>query len=153
MYPQNGFNQPQQMMPVGNYPQNFPANSAVPNPQYSPMRSIGANLAMPSMIQGRMIQDISEVQPSEVPMDGSVSLFPRSDYTAIFAKIWDQNGNIQTFKFVPEVEVMPEPEVDTSFRDEVIGRLENIESIIKRNNGYHRRKNYNKQSKEENDNE
>lgn len=155
MYPANNFNQPQQIVPAGNYPAFQPMGS---QPQFAPgpMRTVGDTLAtmnrMPQMLPGRMVANISEVQPSEVPMDGSVSIFPQSDYSAIYAKIWDQNGNIQTFKFVPEVEVVAEPESDSSFRDIVIERLDNIETMIKRNNNYHKRKNYQKQPKE-NDNE
>lgn len=35
-------------------------------------------------------------------MDGSVSLFPQNDYSAIYAKTWTKDGTIATVKYVPE---------------------------------------------------
>ncbi len=62
------------------------------------------NYQRPPQISGRMIGNISEVVPNEVPMDGSVSFFPQSDYSCIYAKKWNTDGTIQTVKFVPVVE-------------------------------------------------
>lgn len=55
-------------------------------------------------IAGRMVGNVSEIVPNEVPMDGSVSFFPQSDYSCIYAKKWNTDGTIQTVKFVPAVD-------------------------------------------------
>ena len=39
--------------------------------------------------------------PNDVIMDGSISLFPLSDYSAIIAKQWNANGTISTIKYIP----------------------------------------------------
>lgn len=154
MYPNN------QMVPSGNAFMNQQPVQLTSNPvDYSNMRSIGANLQMMNqqpmqqapMIQGRIIKDISEVQPNETPMDGSVRVFPTEDFTAIYAKTWDYNGNLLTYKFVPEIEVVDdEIEVGSTGYNAIMKRLDGIETLIKRNNYRGNRKNYNKKPKEEN---
>lgn len=57
---------------------------------------------MPAMIPGRLVANADEITPQEVPMDGSVSLFPQNDYSCIYAKTWTKEGTIATLKFVPE---------------------------------------------------
>ena len=57
---------------------------------------------MPAMIPGRLVANADEITPQEVPMDGSVSLFPQNDYSCIYAKTWTKEGTIATMKFVPE---------------------------------------------------
>lgn len=57
---------------------------------------------IPAMIPGRLVANADEITPQEVPMDGSVSLFPQNDYSCIYAKTWTKEGTIATMKFVPE---------------------------------------------------
>lgn len=52
---------------------------------------------------GRHIQDISEIKPIEVPMDGTATYFPTVDGSAIYLKYWDQDGQIKGIRYVPEV--------------------------------------------------
>ena len=53
-------------------------------------------------IPGRLVNNLDEITPQEVPMDGSVSLFPQNDYSAIYAKTWTKDGTIATVKYVPQ---------------------------------------------------
>lgn len=88
-------------------------------------------------IFGRMIGNVSEIVPNEVPMDGSVSFFPQSDYSCIYAKKWNTDGTIQTIKFVPVVDDNP---TETSINDfntalasdisDISNRLEKIEKLL-----------------------
>ena len=48
-------------------------------------------------IPGRLVNNLDEITPQEVPMDGSVSLFPQNDYSAIYAKTWTKDGTILKF--------------------------------------------------------
>lgn len=57
---------------------------------------------MPATLPGRLVANADEITPQEVPMDGSVSLFPQNDYSCIYAKTWTKEGTIATVKFVPE---------------------------------------------------
>lgn len=63
--------------------------------------------SMPAMIPGRLVANADEITPQEVPMDGSVSLFPQNDYSAIYAKTWTKDGTIATMKFIPEQSQAP----------------------------------------------
>lgn len=88
----------------------------------------------PPSIRGRMISDISEVVPKEVPMDGSVSLFPIRDYSCIYAKQWGADGMIKTQKFIPSVETQTVNEREVNpvdiLRSEVMSRLDDIQGMI-----------------------
>lgn len=77
---QNIFMKPQLMM----YEQSFPAVPGVS----------GVQVAMPRTIPGRMIYSPDEIMPQEVPMDGSVSLFPMHDWSCVYGKWWTSNGQI-----------------------------------------------------------
>ena len=45
-------------------------------------------------IPGRLVNNLDEITPQEVPMDGSVSLFPTNDFSAIYAKTWTKDDTI-----------------------------------------------------------
>lgn len=55
-------------------------------------------------INGRIIDDISTVTANEVSMDGSLSVFPTRDLSAIYCRQWQNDGTIKTVKFIPFVE-------------------------------------------------
>lgn len=57
--------------------------------------------ASPSVC-GRVISNPDSIAPQEVPMDGSISVFPMQDNSAIFVKRWNADGTIKTIKFVPD---------------------------------------------------
>lgn len=87
---------------------------------------------VPSSIPGRIIQNPMEITPEEVPMNGTVSLFPSTDYSYIIAKQWNQNGTIDTLRFVPEPQVVNQEtatELDP-FKKEVIDRLDKLENLL-----------------------
>lgn len=68
--------------------------------------SIGQNQQTPNTPQsifGHIVNNESEIKPNEVPMDGSIALFPLSDFTSIIAKQWSQDGTIKTLKFILDV--------------------------------------------------
>ena len=111
---------PQMMQPYQSMPyQPTPAIPQQPQPQTS----------IPT-VRGRIISREEEITPNEVVMDGQVSLFPLADYSCIVAKLWDSNGQMQTFKFVPLVEQTVEQEVENK-SDMILGRLDEIENLLK----------------------
>ena len=61
------------------------------------------------VLPGRVVNNLDEITPQEVPMDGSVSLFPQQDYSAIYAKTWTKDEAITTVeqKEVETLEVIP----------------------------------------------
>lgn len=58
-------------------------------------------------INGYMVRDLSDIAPRDVPMDGTVSWFPQSDFSCIWARMWNKDGQLMTFKFVEEVPNIP----------------------------------------------
>ena len=112
---QNSFMQPQPTM----YGQGFPAGPGVS----------GVQAARPRTIPGRMIYSPDEIMPQEVPMDGSVSLFPMHDWSCVYGKWWTSNGQIQTVKFVLE---QPKKQIDESAvsLSDISARLEKVERYL-----------------------
>lgn len=112
---QNSFMQPQPTM----YGQGFPAVPGVS----------GVQTVSPRTIPGRMIYSPDEIVPQEVPMDGSVSLFPMHDWSCVYGKWWTSNGQIQTVKFVLE---SPKKEIDESAASlsDISARLEKVERYL-----------------------
>ena len=77
---------------------------------------------------GRTVRSAQDVTPQEVPMDGTLALFPLADGTAIIGKRWTPEGTISEVRYVPEV---PEPRQEApSFESTVLDRLSGIERAI-----------------------
>ena len=105
-------------------------------------------------IPGRLVNNLDEITPQEVPMDGSVSLFPQQDYSAIYAKTWTKDGTIATVKFVPEHPQMEPQKSPLEERlDRIDQRFDKLEKMLSNRNKS--RKPYNKinQAKEEQTND
>ncbi len=109
-------------------------------PPVSPLQQF-SNYNQPSVkrVPARIINDPKEIMPNEVPMDGSVSLFPTADYSCVYAKAWNANGMIDTVKYVPE---KPETQNTPQSQDvlsAILARLDNIERTLnKRNKPYNK---------------
>lgn len=133
----NGF------QPVNNMQQFYSGqyNSNVLNPQYgypygtmqtmpNPQPNNRMNQPQRIQINGRLVNSDNEIMPQEIPMDGSVSLFPAADYSCIYAKSWTANGTIQTVKFIPAVEIPDTAPAKEEPYAPVMERLNNIEGMI-----------------------
>lgn len=86
-----------------------------------------------SMLYGRVVNSPNDITPNEVPMDGSVSLFPSSDYSCILAKTWNKDGTIQTVKFIPEVnpdQVTLDQASQENTMDTILKKLDAIEKKL-----------------------
>lgn len=105
---------------TGGYNRTAYAYQQIPQQQnnYSSQRNV---------LYGRFVNSIEEITPNEVPMDGSISIFPRNDYAEIYVKTWDTNGTIKTFTFVPQQTI---EEKELNINDIVLERLDNIEKLL-----------------------
>lgn len=132
---QFGFN-PGQYNTQPNYNQPFAMNYGAPAPQNYYQTSCPPQYPQRSFIEGRMVQNINEVVPNDVKMDGSCSFFPVNDGSAIFAMRWSQDGSrIEQVKYIPE-QTNQNPEAKT-FEQLVMERLDSLEDIIRNQNRYH----------------
>ena len=143
-----------------NAPQNYYAPQTMyPNMMQQPslpMNAVYNSQAKPAIPQiakplsGRIVNSDSEITPNEVVMDGSISLFPQSDYSCIFAKQWGPDGTIQTVRYIPEV-VEPETVAEATSGinlSNIMDRLDEIETLLKKQNKpYNNRKLYNNYKK------
>lgn len=138
-------------------PYAFPANPAMPAympntvptnvPQMQPQQGYSTPTPqfVPAPIHGHTIRDDSvEIPPNDVPMDGTVSLFPTEDYSCIFAKHWNKDGKITTTKFVPvpmDEDYTPTP----GFEDEMRSRMDELKQLIQQDRrSYNKKPNYNR---------
>lgn len=145
------YNNPMPSPYQNNIPFPSPYQTNIPMPQYTPMpnQTPQQSQFVPVQIHGHTIKDENtEIAPNDVPMDGTVSLFPTENYSCIFAKHWNKDGKITTTKFVPvpmDEDYIPTP----GFEDEMRSRMDELKTLIQQNNGHsyaQQNRNYNKKS-------
>ena len=130
-----------------NIPLYSPYQPSITMPHYTPMPNQTPQQPqfVPVQIHGHTIEDENtEIAPNDVPMDGTVSLFPTENYSCIFAKHWNKDGKITTTKFVPvpmDEDYVPTP----GFEDEMRSRMDELKTLIQQNrNSYNKKSNYNR---------
>ena len=113
--------------PGGWQPQNYNPNGYSP---FAPTTYQGVQRPQASsFIPGRTINTPDDIMPQEVPMDGSVSLFPTNDFSAIYAKTWTKDGTIATMKFIPEKqETAPTPNLLEEKINKIDKRISSLEN-------------------------
>lgn len=134
-------------MPIGNYGEvmNPPRNNFGPNavPTY-PSNGVPMSMTQPNArlqdqfrqivpVNGYMVRDLSDIKPRDVPMDGSVSWFPQEDFTCIWARMWNKDGQLMTFKFVEEVPNVPaqnQVNQPDEFQATLMSRLDALQASI-----------------------
>lgn len=127
-----------------NNPWNNFRNNGAPfyNDTYRPMNgydNYNRNNTAP-LLSGRLVNSLDEITPQEVPMDGSVSLFPKNDYSAIYAKTWTKDGTIATVKYVPEPNQTAPQKTSLETRlDKIDQRFDKLERMLARNNKPYRK--------------
>lgn len=94
---------PYQIPQANNYmPQYQPYQQA-----YNPMQNIQRfqQPQQPEQMQqgifGKVVQSQDSIVANDVPMNGSVAFFPKSDLSEIYAKQWSADGTISTMVFKP----------------------------------------------------
>lgn len=75
-------------------------------PAYNPMQNIQRfQQPQPDQMQqgifGKVVQSQDSIVANDVPMNGSVAFFPKSDLSEIYAKQWSADGTISTMVFKP----------------------------------------------------
>ena len=74
-----------------------------PTPTYIP-NSTFMNNVQPSLINGRSVNSVEEITAGEVPLNGSLAVFPKSDGSMIYVKSTNGNGTIDTKCYIPAPE-------------------------------------------------
>lgn len=126
-YTNPNYGNPNYYTPQGMLTANTPTYGYVN--QYSGPQAV-PQYQQPAAIRGRVVKDQSEILPNEIPMDGTISFFPKADGTEIYGKAWTSNGTIQNFKFV-KVEENQNGSVSTpSTEDLILEKLNKIENVL-----------------------
>ena len=121
------------------------ANPALPNGTYQQpgptLQSMNQSQITP--VFGKWIDSPSEIAPKDVPMDGTVALFPSRKGDVIYAKAWDSNGAIATIEFHP-VRNSDQASTQSSEYGAIMEKLSRIEERLQapvaQNNRYNQRK-------------
>ena len=61
-------------------------------------------MQMPVGLNGKIVDSMEQITANDVPMDGSVAIFPKKDMSEIYLKSWTTNGTIATVVFRPVME-------------------------------------------------
>ena len=121
-YPYQGY------MPNYNpYQQNYQQNYQQTIPQQN-------TVIQPQGIAGKMVNDFSEVNVNDVPMDGRFALFAKNDMSEIQVKAWNSQGQIDTITFSQNnVTKVTKPTMEQrldDFMSEISERMERMENAI-----------------------
>ncbi len=86
------------------------------------------------VLPGHLVNDISEVQINEVPMDGSYNVFPLRDLSAIYLKFWDNDGRFKTRRYVlvDDTQSQNVENQNQTQMDEVMSKITSLESMVKK---------------------
>lgn len=136
------------------YPTTYPA-------PYMPNSTYPANI-QPSLINGRSVNSVEEITAGEVPLNGSLAVFPKTDGSMIYVKSTNGNGTIDTKYYIPAPEGFVEnPGSSTEESEPVISnqdilaailnlqnQVDNIQTIVKNRPG--KPGNYNKRYNNQN---
>ena len=72
--------------------------------QYNALQNVPRYQLQPEIQQGicgKIVQSVDSIMANDVPMNGSVAFFPKSDLSEIYAKQWGADGKISTMVFKP----------------------------------------------------
>lgn len=87
----------------GNNPY-YPSYSSFSPSYIPPNSSFQPPSVQPSLINGRSVSSIDEITAGEVPLNGSLAVFPKTDGSIIYVKSTNGNGTIDTKYYIPAPE-------------------------------------------------
>lgn len=95
--------------------------------------TIPSTTAQRFVLPGRLVNDISEVQINEVPMDGSINVFPLRDLSHVYLKFWDNNGKFITTHYALVDDQAQQNAVgpSSSQMDELMAKITAMEKMVK----------------------
>ncbi len=96
--------------------------------QYPSFASSMTSMQQQPSLSGRMVNSVEEVVPNEIPMNGSVAIFPMANMSSIYVKGWNPDGTISTVQYMPvKAEDNSTPSVTLA---DVMNSLDDIRQLI-----------------------
>lgn len=83
---------------VNNQPASAPPMPNV-NPQPSAPQPVPTSQTINQISSARVITSLDDIKPSEVPVDDTTRIFMTDDLQTIYAKKWDNNGELKNMVF------------------------------------------------------
>ena len=72
-------------------------------------------------LYGRVVDNFDSIMINDIPMNGNVAVFPKSDMSEICVKKWNANGEINTVRYKPcfepqnpQMNILPSTNVETA---------------------------------------
>ena len=133
------------MMNIPNYQQygNYPQQNYQQMYQSQPLQQMVYQNR--NDLHCRMVNSQNDIRVEEIPMDGTVGIFPVNNMSEIYAKSWNSiTGSIDTVVYKPALQEEKKLESKNNlddfvasfnlFKDEVMDRLERIDKNIPKQN-------------------
>lgn len=115
------------------------------NQNLQQMQGVGIQNGYPQQfvqaIPGRMIHDIQEVRPNEVPNNGTVAIFPKDDMSCVYVKYLSNVGKIETMTFVPIAQTAENPPENGELA-EIRDKLDEIKRLVQKKSRPYRKEPY-----------
>lgn len=83
----------------------------------------------PAGISGKYVNDFNEITANDVPMNGSPSVFLKSDRSEIQIREWNPNGQIVP-RLYRAVEIVEQAQPEVDYSSQIIERLSSLEDKI-----------------------
>lgn len=125
-----------------------PAYGAGMYPQYPQINYTQPPLT--HILPGKSVSNVSDISPADVPMDGSIALFPKKDGSCIFVKYMNDEGLITTDIYLPQdsnVEVPNLQEEEGATNADIVDKLNTVIDLLNRKPNYNRNRNKNYKKK------
>ena len=101
-----------------------------PTPSYMPSSTFQPNV-QPSLINGRPVDSMDEITAGEVPLNGSLAVFPKRDGSIIYVKSTNGNGTIDTKMYIPAPEGFAEnPGSSSSEQTQTISNQDIMAAVL-----------------------
>lgn len=122
----------QNQIPSNAYSTHQPKFTGFQNPQImqQPLEQSNQNTLHPPC---KLINILDDITMGDIPNDCKPAFFPVADGSAIYVKSWNNNGKVDTLKYVPEImnNSSQNEQMDSVSNEEVMSKLNQIEKMIK----------------------
>lgn len=119
-------------MPFNNYgiqPNPYYQQPYVNNTQYQPQFV----QPQPTMLVGRVVNDVTDIRPNETPTTGQPAVFPKADGSVVYLTMMDNTGRIITREYVPK-EIPTDNKAQSDVMTSMQEQLNRIENMLSRRN-------------------